>query len=56
MKLQSGQEGHVADIGSRRARLRQLPNNMMVVPNSQIVQTIITNYPPEALALLASSS
>ncbi|HEX9726073.1 MAG TPA: mechanosensitive ion channel family protein [Vicinamibacteria bacterium] len=44
VKLQSGEEGYVVDIGWRSTRIRQLPNNMVVVPNSQMVQTIITNY------------
>jgi len=44
VKLASGEEGYVEDIGWRATRIRQLPNNMVVVPNSQMVQTIITNY------------
>ena len=44
VKLESGQEGYVVDVGWRSTRIRQLPNNMVVVPNSQMVQTIITNY------------
>ncbi len=44
VKLESGQEGYVEDIGWRSTRIRQIPNNMVVVPNSQMVSTIITNY------------
>jgi small-conductance mechanosensitive channel len=44
VKLESGEEGYVVDVGWRSTRIRQLPNNMVVVPNSQMVQTIITNY------------
>ncbi len=44
VKLESGQEGYIEDVGWRSTRIRQIPNNMVVVPNSQMVQTIITNY------------
>ena len=54
VKLESGQEGYVVDVGWRSTRIRQLPNNMVVVPNSQIVQTIITNYymPEQEMSVL----
>jgi small-conductance mechanosensitive channel len=44
VKLDSGDEGYVLDIGWRATRIRQLPNNVVVVPNSRIVQSIITNF------------
>ena len=54
VKLASGEEGYVVDIGWRSTRIRQLPNNMVVVPNSQVVQTIITNYymPEQEMSVL----
>jgi len=54
VQLESGQEGYVVDVGWRSTRIRQLPNNMVVVPNSQIVQTIITNYymPEQEMSVL----
>lgn len=44
IKLESGQEGYVADIGWRTTRIRMLPNNMIVVPNAKLAESILTNY------------
>ena len=44
VKLESGQEGYVVDIGWRATQIRMLPNNMVLVPNNKIGQEIITNY------------
>lgn len=44
IKLESGQEGYVEDITWRTARIRMLPNNMTIIPNSKLSQSIITNY------------
>ena len=54
VKLESGQEGYVVDIGWRTTRIRMLPNNMVIVPNSKITQSILTNYylPDPTMALL----
>ena len=44
IKLDTGQEGYVDDIGWRATKLRMLPNNMVLVPNSKLAQAIIINY------------
>ena len=44
IRLESGQEGYVADITWRTTRIRMIPNNMVVIPNSKITQSILTNY------------
>lgn len=44
VRLESGQEGFVADITWRTTRIRMLPNNMVVIPNSKLAQSIVTNY------------
>lgn len=44
IKLESGQEGYVVDIGWRTTRIRMLPNNMIVVPNTKLAESIVTNY------------
>ena len=44
IRLESGQEGYVADIGWRTTRIRMLPNNMIVVPNAKLAGSVITNY------------
>lgn len=54
VRLESGQEGFVDHIGWRSTQIRTLQNNTVVVPNSKLAQTIITNYdlPEERMALL----
>jgi small-conductance mechanosensitive channel len=44
VKLETGQEGVVDDIGWRATRVRTLPNSMVVFPNSRLVQSVVTNY------------
>jgi small-conductance mechanosensitive channel len=44
VRLQSGEEGYVDHIGWRSTRIKSLPNNIVVVPNNKLVQSIITNY------------
>lgn len=54
IKLESGQEGYVDDITWRTTRIRMLPNNMVVIPNSKLAQSIVTNYylPEKRMSLL----
>jgi small-conductance mechanosensitive channel len=54
VKLQSGEEGYVEGIGWRSTRIKMLPNNMVVVPNSKLLNDNITNYylPDPELAVL----
>jgi small-conductance mechanosensitive channel len=44
VRLESGQEGYVQDISWRTTRIRMLPNNMVIVPNNKLSQSVITNY------------
>lgn len=44
IRLEGGQEGYVADITWRTTRIRMLPNNMVVIPNSKLAQSIVINY------------
>jgi len=44
IELDSGQKGYVVDIGWRSTRIRELPNNIIVVPNSKMAGAIVTNY------------
>src|SRR3972149_4116414 len=44
VKLESGQEGYVTDVGWRTTRIRMLPNNMIIVPHAKLAQSIVTNY------------
>lgn len=54
IKLETGQEGYVTDVGWRTTRIRMLPNNMVIVPNGKLAQSILTNYylPEQRMALL----
>jgi len=56
IRLESGQEGYVDDITWRTTRVRMLPNNMVVIPNSKLSQSIVTNYylPEKRMSLLIS--
>ncbi len=44
VRLETGQEGYVDDITWRSTRVRMLPNNMVVIPNSKLAQSVVTNY------------
>ncbi len=44
IKLESGEAGYVDRIGWRSTRIRMLPNNMVVIPNSKLSETQITNF------------
>lgn len=44
IKLETGQEGYVEDITWRTTRIKMLPNNMVVIPNNKLAQSIVTNY------------
>lgn len=54
VKIESGVEGFVEDIGWRSTRIRMLPNNLVVVPNARLAQSAITNYhlPEPGMSLL----
>ena len=54
IKLESGQEGYVLDITWRTTRVRMLPNNVVVIPNSKLSQSVVTNYylPEKRMSLL----
>ncbi|MFH1014881.1 MAG: mechanosensitive ion channel family protein [Nitrospirota bacterium] len=56
IRLETGQEGYVEDITWRTTRIRMLPNNMVVIPNSKLSQSIVTNYylPEKRMSLLIS--
>ena len=43
VELESNISGYVEDIGWRSTRIRTLPNTMVIVPNSKIASTTITN-------------
>jgi small-conductance mechanosensitive channel len=44
IKLQSGEEGNVVSISLENTRIQSLEKNIIVIPNSKLVQTTIVNY------------
>ncbi|MBU0630715.1 MAG: mechanosensitive ion channel family protein [Candidatus Margulisbacteria bacterium] len=44
VEIENGLKGYVEKIGWRETMIRTLPNNMIVVPNTKLSQSIITNY------------
>ena len=54
VKLESGEEGYVTDIGWRSTRIRMLANNMVIIPNHKLTSSILTNYyaPDKEVAVL----
>jgi small-conductance mechanosensitive channel len=47
-------EGHVVDVGWRSTRVKMLANNVVIVPNKKVAESIITNYdmPERRMALV----
>lgn len=54
VKLESGEEGYVVDITWRTTTIRQLPNNIVIIPNSRLASAIVVNYymPETEMAVL----
>ena len=44
IKLNTGEEGYVTDIGWRCTTMRALAYNLVIVPNAKLAQAIVTNY------------
>jgi small-conductance mechanosensitive channel len=44
IELETGQSGFVTDIGWRTTLIRELPNNMIIIPNSKLSEIIVRNY------------
>lgn len=56
VKLETGDEGYVEDIQWRATRIKTLPNNFVLVPNSRLAQSVVTNFnrPSRDLAVLVA--
>jgi len=44
VKIEEGMEGYVEDITWRKTRIRMLTNNITIIPNSKLAQSLITNF------------
>jgi small-conductance mechanosensitive channel len=54
ISIEGGFEGFVEDITWRNTTIRALPNNLIIIPNSKIASSVVTNYflPDKDLAVL----
>ena len=54
VRLESGEEGYVQDVTWRYTTIRQLPNNLTIVPNAKLASAVVTNFylPQTELAVL----
>lgn len=54
IRLSSGEEGYVVDINWRQTTVRQLSNNLVVIPNGQLAKSNMTNFtqPEQTLTVL----
>ncbi|AVH55143.1 MULTISPECIES: mechanosensitive ion channel family protein [Streptomyces] len=54
IRLSSGEEGYVVDINWRQTTIRNLSNNLVIIPNGQLAGTNMTNYnrPEQQLTIL----
>ena len=44
IRLDTNQEGYVEDVGWRYSRVRLIGNNLLIIPNNKLSQSIITNF------------
>jgi small-conductance mechanosensitive channel len=58
VKIADTIEGYVVDVGWRSTRVRMLQNNVVIVPNKRVAESIIVNYdmPERRMGLLIKVS
>ncbi len=44
IEISTGERGYVSEIGWRSTRIRTRENNMVIIPNSKLSQSVVTNY------------
>lgn len=54
IKLESGESGYVVDVSWRNTTVKMLPNNLVIIPNAKLSNSIITNYnmPEQEMSVL----
>ncbi|MFE0174572.1 mechanosensitive ion channel family protein [Streptomyces sp. NPDC059002] len=54
IRLSSGEEGYVVDINWRNTTVRQLSNNLVIIPNAKLAGTNMTNFsrPEQELSIM----
>lgn len=58
VQLDNGMQGYVEDTNWRNTIIRQLPNNLLVVPNATVASSIVTNFhlPQRELSVAVQAS
>ena len=44
IKVETGEQGYVEDVTWRSTKLRMAPDNVIVIPNSKLAKSTVTNY------------
>ncbi|HTL69894.1 MAG TPA: mechanosensitive ion channel family protein [Candidatus Eisenbacteria bacterium] len=44
VKIEGGFEGYVIDVGWRSTRIRELANNIIIIPNAKLMGSVIKNF------------
>jgi small-conductance mechanosensitive channel len=54
VEIEGGHAGTITDIGWRLTEIRELPNNLILVPNSKLAEVVVKNFslPDEPLAVI----
>src|SRR3989338_4654827 len=54
VELENGTKGYVEEIGWRSTKIRTLPNNFVIIPNSKLANSVITDYsaPQDEMAVV----
>ncbi|MGY1578956.1 mechanosensitive ion channel family protein [Streptomyces sp. MN13] len=57
IRLSSGEEGYVTDINWRQTTIRNLSNNLVIIPNGQLAGTNMTNFdrPEQELTIMVQA-
>ncbi|CAL9277412.1 Mechanosensitive ion channel family protein (Fragment) OS=Streptomyces rochei OX=1928 GN=G3I25_04110 PE=3 SV=1 [Streptomyces rochei] len=57
IQLDSGEEGYVEDINWRQTTVRELSNNLIVIPNGQLAKSNMTNFmrPEQKLTIMVQA-
>ncbi|GGO92006.1 mechanosensitive ion channel family protein [Wenjunlia tyrosinilytica] len=57
IRLSSGEEGYVVDINWRNTVVRQLPDNLVIIPNAKLADAIMTNFhqPEQQMSILVQA-
>ena len=54
VELDTGAKGYVVDISWRNTTIQELPNNLIVIPNAKLANSVITNFsrPQKQMAVI----